>query len=170
MSDASWGGGGAAPLRNASPRNVRLTGAIVGGAAWTVLGIARWLAPSPAGVGTHQQLGLAPCTLLTLTGWPCPMCGMTTTFSLMAHGRPIEALWNQPFGVVLCGATLALAVVGTVDALFLAAWSDRIRTVLARHEARVAVVFLAGLGLGWAWKAAHLHPEVFRAAGLAAGG
>jgi len=67
----------------------------------TVLAIARHLQPDPAGVGTHTQLGLGRCPVLALTGYPCPMCGMTTTFALMADLRPVDAALNQPFGVVL---------------------------------------------------------------------
>ncbi len=170
MSDPFWGGGGPAPLHNASPGHVRGTGLVLGVGAWTVLGVARWLVPSPAGVGTHQQLGLAPCTLLSLTGWPCPMCGMTTTFALLAHGRWAEATCNQPFGVVLFLATAVLALAGTVDAMFRAGWIDRIRTVLVRHEHRVSIVFLVGLGAGWIWKAVVVHPEVFGLAGVAGHG
>jgi len=46
---------------------------------------------------------------------PCPMCGMTTTFSLMAHFRPIDALLNQPFGVVLFGMTFATVVIALLE-------------------------------------------------------
>ena len=34
-------------------------------------------------MGTHQQLGLPPCNFVTLTGYPCPACGMTTSFALL---------------------------------------------------------------------------------------
>jgi hypothetical protein len=95
------------------------------------------------------------------------MCGMTTTFALMAHGRPTEALWNQPFGVVLFGVTVGLALAGAVDASFRAGWIGRTVGMLARHEHLLATVFLVGLGMGWAWKAARVHPEVFHLVGLA---
>jgi Protein of unknown function (DUF2752) len=40
----------------------------------------------PRELGTHEQLGLPPCSFRALTGKPCPSCGMTTSISLAAHG------------------------------------------------------------------------------------
>ena len=62
-----------------------------------VFALAALLEPSPVGHGTHTQLGLGSCSFLVATGYPCPMCGATTSFALMAHLRPFEALINQPF-------------------------------------------------------------------------
>lgn len=59
------------------------------------------LEPSRDGVGTHQQLGLPPCGFLTMTGYPCPSCGLTTSVSLGMHGWWLEAFRVQPFGVFL---------------------------------------------------------------------
>ncbi len=42
-----------------------------------VLGVARWLEPDAKGYGTHQQLGLPPCSSILLFGSKCPACGMT---------------------------------------------------------------------------------------------
>ena len=81
----------------------------------TVLVLAAWLTPDPAGVGTHIQLGLEPCIMMTWLNLPCPMCGMTTTFSLMAHLRPFDAFMNQPFGVVLFGMTFATVVIALLE-------------------------------------------------------
>ena len=40
-----------------------------------ILGLAVWLEPEASGVGTHQQLGLDGCAILSVWGIPCPMCG-----------------------------------------------------------------------------------------------
>lgn len=119
-----------------------------------ILVIAAWLDPSSQGHSTHTQLGLGTCTVLDLTGWPCPMCGMTTTFSLMAHLRPLEALWNQPFGVVLFALTALVFGVGVVE---LIAPRDRWRRIWQRLlsvEGWIALVFLVGLTGSWFWKVA----------------
>jgi hypothetical protein len=39
-----------------------------------------------ARMGTHQQLGLPPCTFQEMAQIPCPSCGMTTSFTLLMHG------------------------------------------------------------------------------------
>jgi len=68
------------------------------------------LEPDPRGYGTHEQLGLPPCGFLPGSGIPCPTCGVTTAFTLVAHGRPIEAVAAQPFGALLGAIALALPV------------------------------------------------------------
>ena len=73
-----------------------------------ILFLSYYLQADPSGVGTHQQLGLAPCGLLSLTNVPCPMCGMTTTFSYSAHFQFIDGFKNQPFGTILFFATVFL--------------------------------------------------------------
>jgi len=118
----------------------------------TVLAVAAWLDPSPAGVGTHKQLGLGGCTLLQLTGWPCPMCGMTTTFSLAAHGRIIEALLCQPYGLVLFAVTLVTAVVSLMELLRPRGRWRRFWDWLGLKEGWVAAGLLGGLLVGWLYK------------------
>jgi hypothetical protein len=55
--------------------------------------LASRLEPDPRGFGTHIQLGLRPCTFLTVTGWLCPTCGMTTSFAWLTRGR-IDRSWQ----------------------------------------------------------------------------
>ena len=74
---------------------------------WGTLGAAPLLAaavlltPSANGVGTHKQLGLPDCTFLWLSGFPCPFCGMTTSWTHAAHGELFAAVRTQPMGFVL---------------------------------------------------------------------
>jgi hypothetical protein len=72
-----------------------------------VLSTAAYLPPSPSGVGTHLNLGMARCDFLEKTGLPCPACGMTTSFSFMAHGQPLASMYVQPMGAVLVVLTAA---------------------------------------------------------------
>ena len=69
----------------------RFRGALILGPCLAALAVSVWLAPRPAGFGTHRALGLPPCGFLAQTGYPCPSCGMTTAFAAMAHGHPVDA-------------------------------------------------------------------------------
>ena len=59
------------------------------------------LEPDPRGFGTHQSLGLPPCTFRALFGIPCPGCGMTTSFSHLVRGNVAQASRANFAGVVL---------------------------------------------------------------------
>jgi Protein of unknown function (DUF2752) len=78
-------------------------------AACAVLAVASGLTPEAAGLGTHRQFGLPACGILGRTGWPCPSCGLTTSFALAARGRLADAALVQPFGLLLFTLT-ALAI------------------------------------------------------------
>ena len=59
--------------------------------------VAMWLQPDGRGSGTHQQLGLPPCTFKFLLNIPCPSCGMTTSWALAVRGdwqSSIQANWG----------------------------------------------------------------------------
>jgi hypothetical protein len=71
-----------------------------------VFGTATWLNPydsagQPLRMETHRQLGLPPCTFYTLTGLPCPSCGMTTSFSLLMHGDVVNSLRANAVGTMV---------------------------------------------------------------------
>jgi hypothetical protein len=68
------------------------------------------LSPGHQHMGVHQQLGLLPCGFVTMTGLPCPTCGMTTAFAHAAHGHLLEAMRSQLAGFVLAAATLVIGL------------------------------------------------------------
>jgi Protein of unknown function (DUF2752) len=59
------------------------------------------LQPDPRGFGTHEGLGLPPCTFRLLAGLPCPSCGMTTSFANFVRGEWTRALHANAGGVFL---------------------------------------------------------------------
>jgi len=130
----------------------RLLSLFFGLPTWAVLGIAVWLTPDARGYGTHQQLGLSTCTLMQLTGYPCPMCGMTTCFTHMAHLEPLGALVAQPFGVVLFLATALFAAVSVVELIAPRRRWQRLWSAVAPWEAWVAAGLILGLTGGWVYK------------------
>ena len=64
-------------------------------------GLARYLDPDPRGFGTHQRLGLPPCSLRLLCGIPCPSCGMTTSFAHFVRGQFLASFRANPAGLLL---------------------------------------------------------------------
>lgn len=57
---------------------------------------------------TGPPLNLPDCTFKTMTGLPCPSCGMTTSFSLLMHGDPLNSLRANWVGTGLAVFCLAL--------------------------------------------------------------
>ena len=117
-----------------------------------VLSTAVMLTPDPTGVGTHRQLGLDTCTVLLLSGWPCPMCGMTTTFSLLAHGQIWQGIVNQPFGSVLFGLTLSSAALGFMELLRPRGRLSGVMDWLLKHDYQIVLITFAGLAGSWIYK------------------
>jgi len=74
-----------------------------------LLAVAAWVRPDESGQGTHQQLGLPPCTFRTLTGRPCPSCGMTTSWAHLVRGEAADALRANVAGSLLGLAAMAAA-------------------------------------------------------------
>jgi hypothetical protein len=65
------------------------------------------LTPSAKGLGTHQQLGLPPCTIVQWYGVRCPSCGMTTSWSHLTKGRVFTAFRSNAGGALLGLAAMA---------------------------------------------------------------
>jgi hypothetical protein len=116
-----------------------------------LLGLAWWLQPSPNGFGTHQALGLPPCSWPDRFGVPCPSCGMTTAFSYAAKGRFVSSFLAQPMGMLL-----ALAAGGAfVVSLWTLVSGRTLAPVYARMwNARLAWILGIIAVLSWGYKAA----------------
>ena len=122
---------------------------VSGGARWShallllgvlvMVGVGLYLTPDPAGHGTHQQLGLPPCTIYYLTGRPCPSCGLTTSVSAILHGQFGLAWRANPMGYVIVAGALAVAV----NSLLALLWGRSVRI----ENTRFTLLLLALLTL-----------------------
>jgi hypothetical protein len=117
----------------------------------TLLAVAACLRPSALGYGTHQQLGLPPCTSVALFGRRCPSCGMTTSWAYLLRGQPWLACRANTGGALL-------AVLGLLGGPWSLACAARGRGVFGRPRDGV-LVFLALLVVGvtlvdWGWRLA----------------
>jgi len=103
-------------------RRLRMSLAAVIAGLVLVFGVAIWLNPydgagKPLRLATHQQLGLPPCTFYALTGWPCPSCGMTTSFALLVRGDIVNSLRANAVGTLLALCALAAIPWGVASAI-----------------------------------------------------
>lgn len=110
------------PMDGARTRDDNVNGRLSTGLRWTclltsigavvLLAIARSLTPSPVGLGTHQQLGLPPCTSMLLWHNPCPACGMTTSWAWATRGEFAAAARSNMGGLLLAAIALAFFPAG----------------------------------------------------------
>lgn len=138
----------APPARTPQHRFVLLAAAA---APLGLLAAALLLEPDARGFGTHEQLGLPPCTPMRLWGVPCPGCGVTTSVALAARGRLGDALAAQPFGLLLVLAALAFSAWAAAGAL---RGRDLWLALRGRPLARVGVALGAALAAAWVYKLA----------------
>ena len=133
----------------AAARHVRVTAVVIAIGCAVILFVAMYLTPDPRGFGTHEQLGLPPCISTKFLHVPCPVCGMTTAFSLMAHVRPIDAFRTQPAGAILF-AVCMIALAGSVSTFV----SGYVPSLMVRVSAsRVSAwTFAVLLTAGWLYK------------------
>ncbi|MCC7203887.1 MAG: DUF2752 domain-containing protein [Phycisphaeraceae bacterium] len=124
----------------------RLTALLLALPAAALLGVALGLTPDPSGMGTHTELGLAPCAWLGTTGLPCATCGMTTATSLAAQGRLIRAFATQPAAALLA---LACAMHLVMCGYAVAAGADVLTPL--RRLARPRTLVIVGVVVLAAW-------------------
>ena len=79
-----------------------------------------------------------PCPLRTLTGIPCPLCGMTRSVTATVHGRLAEALAMNPAGVAAVLVAIALLVFRRVGTATVPVWAAPV-----------------GVALLWIWQLTH---------------
>ncbi|MCA9086460.1 MAG: DUF2752 domain-containing protein [Planctomycetaceae bacterium] len=75
----------------------------------SVFCVAAAVVPDPRGFGTHEQLGLPPCLVMTWCNHRCPHCGMTTSFAWLVRGDFANAWHCNSGGPVLAGMMVITA-------------------------------------------------------------
>lgn len=114
-----------------------------------VLCVAAWLKPSRSGMSTHLALDLQPCEFLTRTGFPCPSCGMTTSFAHFARGNLLASFYVQPMGCLLAFLAAATFWISGYIALTGRPVTRLLRIVPTK---RLLIAFLSFAVAAWVWK------------------
>ncbi len=134
------------PVESSSTTRRRVIGGAVALASASLLGLAAWLEPATARLGTHSQLSLPPCGWILTMDLPCPTCGMTTAFASAADGNLVGAFTVQPMGAALAiGAAMAL-----ITGAWTAATGSRVAWLFGRLLTR-RTAWLLGVAFGAAW-------------------
>jgi hypothetical protein len=94
--------------------------------AWALLLVAGFvlaatLEPDPRGYGTHQRLGLPPCSFQVLFGIGCPSCGSTTSFAHFVRGQ-----WMAAVEANVAAFVLALLYAAMIPWSWHSAWRGRL--------------------------------------------
>ena len=131
------------PNRSRSVALIVLVGCVA------ILAVATTVSPERSGLGTHQQFGLAPCSLVSLFGYPCPTCGMTTAFANTVRGRVLAAFHAQPAGLVLALCTMIAAGMSLVVLFTGKVWAVNWYRVPPMGVAIALVLLVLG---GWIFK------------------
>jgi len=117
--------------------------------------LGRMMTPSPTGVGTHQQFGLPACLMLTLTGIPCPSCGLTTSFSHAAHLEFSQAVQVQPFGLLVFFLAVASIPISILIMTRHKPFSD---LLFSRSANRIMYWLLSLYIVSWIYKIILMNP------------
>ena len=69
----------------------------------------------------HGSTGVS-CPLRSLTGVPCPFCGMTRGVTAVVHGNVADAALLNPGSVLIVAAAVLLLVMWRVPRVTIPAW------------------------------------------------
>ena len=131
------------------PATARLVAVIVLCGCATLLWFAGRVQPHPAGLGTHQQFGLPPCSVVMLIGYPCPTCGMTTAFAHTVRGELFTAFNAHPGGLIFALATIVALSVSLSVLVTGRVWAVNWYRVSPTLLTLAIVLILVG---GWGYK------------------
>ncbi len=129
-SQSGWGSCPGLGERRIEAR-IRFFAAITALVPLLALGLARHLEPNSSGLGTHQQLGLPPCSMRLILGIRCPGCGMTTSWAHLTRGNWYESLRTSLGGFLFALFAMWIAFLA-LRALFTAQVpGERTQTMIA---------------------------------------
>ena len=119
-----------------------MTAAALAATPITLLLVASRLQPNSAGLGTHQQLGLPPCSMRVIFGFRCPSCGMTTSWAHFMNGQ-----WADSFQVNSGGFLFAILSIAFAFCALKSAWTGQLPTLTSQRLLGVSLLAVAAVTL-----------------------
>jgi hypothetical protein len=112
---------------------------MVGGASICLLGVAL----------ATPGIELPRCLFKTLTGLPCPTCGVTRTVIALSRFDVQRALFMNPLAAIACVAGLLYLLYAAAVLLLRL---PRLRPTVSDVDARrIRIVAIATLAINWVW-------------------
>jgi hypothetical protein len=107
-----------------------------------------------------NELRVPPCPFQTITGWPCPICGLTRSVAMTVRGYPlIDAFYTNALGPVVIGLAI---IVSVYSAIFLVLPGSKTRFVpSAKFNRTVSLLFVATIIFAWVMNLFH-HFQTLR--------
>lgn len=133
--------------RGLRPGFVRAVALLLAVGPASALIVASRLIPDSRGLGTHQQLGLPPCSMRMLFGIRCPGCGMTTSWAYFTQGEWLASAQANVAGFLLAWFSLAVTVIAVRSVVTGCPPSIRIQQVATLSG--VAIMVVAFMNWGW---------------------
>jgi len=131
-----------------TPKRTRIFAIFTAATLAAPLLLAASLSPAKDGLGTHQQLGLPPCSTRVLLGIRCPACGMTTSWAHFMSGQ-----WRQSAATNLGGFLLAWMNLATIGICLAAAGNGRLPSQPVVHVWSLALIGIAVVTASqWGWR------------------
>ncbi len=128
--------------QNSQARLLRLVALGLAVLPLTLLLVASRLQPSSAGLGTHQQLGLPPCSMRVIAGIRCPGCGMTTSWAHFTRGQWQSSFQVNAGGFLLAGYSLVFAWIALRTC-----WSGQFPSLATQRAMGVGILAIAAVTL-----------------------
>jgi hypothetical protein len=119
---------------------LRLIAAALAATPITLLLVASRLQPSTEGLGTHQQLGLPPCSMRVIFGFRCPSCGMTTSWAYFMNGQ-----WAESFQVNSGGFLLAILSIAFAFCALKSVWTGQLPSTSSQRLMGVSLLAVAAV-------------------------
>jgi len=101
----------------------------------------------------YSESSYSGCLIKTVTGMPCPSCGSTRSVGSLLQGHIIEALYWNPFGIILSILMLIIPIWLTYDLMMRKSslYNFYKKAEVFIRQPKVAIPLIILVILNWIW-------------------